>query len=112
MKTLFAAMVLTFSALVVGGLGAGDKKDKAGKEVTLTGKICCAKCELGVAKACATVIVVTKDKKDVVYYFDPAGHKKYHGPICTTPMDGTVTGTVATAGKKNTVTVKTVEFKK
>ena len=108
MKTVFAVLLLTFSALLVGGLGAGDKA----KEVKLEGKITCAKCDLGETKACATVIVVTKDKKDVVYYFDKAGDKKHHGAICTSPMDGSVTGVISTEGKKNTITVKSVEFKK
>lgn len=108
MKILFAVLALTAAALLSGGVVAGDKA----KEVKLTGKICCAKCELGEGTACATVIVVTKDKKDTVYHFDAASHKKYHGDICTACKAGSVTGTVATADKKNTVTVKSLEYAK
>ena len=86
----------------------GDK----GKEVTLKGKITCAKCDLGTATKCETVIVVKKDGKDVTFYFDKAGHKKNHGPICQTPMEGSVTGVVSKEGDKNMITVKEVKFKK
>jgi hypothetical protein len=86
----------------------GDK----GKEVTLKGKITCAKCDLGVTKGCATVIVTKKDGKDVVFYFDKAGHKANHKEICTSPMDGSVTGVVSKEGDKNIITVKEVKFKK
>lgn len=78
------------------------------KEQELKGKITCAKCDLGTADKCATVIKVG----DKVYYFDKDGDKKYHGKICTTPMDGTVTGTVKKDGDKMVVTVTKLEFKK
>jgi Family of unknown function (DUF6370) len=86
-----------------------DKKDK---EVTLKGEICCAKCELKVAKNCATVIKVKEDGKDVVYYFDDAGHKKNHKEICTEVKEGTVTGKVSEKDGKKIITVSKVEFKK
>ena len=82
------------------------------KEVKLTGKITCAKCDLGVADSCATVIVVKEKDKDVTYYFDAASHKKNHGPICKAAKDGTVTGTVKKDGDKMVVTVKELEYKK
>lgn len=110
MRTLASSLVLGIVLILIGnGAGAGEKKDK--KEVKLTGKICCTKCELGIAKKCETVIVVTKGKKDVLYYFDAAGHKTHHAAICTAAKQGTVTGTVGKDGKKMTITVKTLEFK-
>lgn len=109
MRVLGSALVFCVALLVGAGSTAGEKKDK--KEVKLTGKICCTKCELGVAKKCETVIVVTKGKKDVLYYFDPAGHKTHHSAICTAAKQGTVTGTVGKDGKKMTITVKALEFK-
>jgi hypothetical protein len=92
-------------------LASVDAQEK-GKEVTLEGKITCAKCDLGTATKCETVIVVKKDGKDVTFYFDKAGHKKNHGPICQTPMEGSVTGVVSKEGDKNMITVKEVKFKK
>jgi hypothetical protein len=89
-----------------------EAQGEKGKEVTLKGKITCAKCDLGVTKSCATVIVVKKDNKDVVYYFDKAGHKKNHSTICQAGMDGSVTGVVSKEGDKEIITVKEVKFKK
>ena len=86
---------------------AGGEK----KEVTLKGKITCGKCDLGVDTACATVIVVKKDNKDVTYYFDAAGHKKHHAAVCTEAKEGSVTGTTKKDGKKDIVVVKELKFK-
>lgn len=86
--------------------------DEKAKEVELKGTICCAKCELNVEKACATVIKVKgKDGKDVVYYFDADSHKKNHSKICQEAKEGVVVGTVKKDDKKMIVTASKVEFK-
>ncbi len=120
MKTLGSLLLgLGLTVLCLSGAEAGGEK---GKEVKLTGKITCAKCDYDTVKAadpdakkpkgCQTVIIAKNKKgKEVVIYFDKAGHKKYHGKICTTPMDGTVTGTVAKKDGKRIITVDTVSFK-
>ena len=90
------------------GVQAGEKKEE--KEVTLKGTITCPKCDLKTEKACWTVLVVKKDKKDVVYYFDKEANKKHHGTICTEAMKGEVTGVVSKEGKKNILTVKSLKF--
>jgi len=110
-------MTLLGLALVFTLLANVEAQGEKGKEVKLTGKITCAKCDLGLTKGCATVVVVKKDGKEVVYYFDKKGHKKYHKmdvdgkDICTTPLDGTVTGVTSKDGDKMIVTVKSVKFK-
>ena len=98
------AFVLTLTL----GLQADSKNGE--KKVTLKGSITCAKCDLKLADKCATVIKVEKDGKDTVYYFDTASNKKYHAKICTTPMDGTVSGTVTEKDGKKTVKVTKLEF--
>ncbi len=96
-------------ALVLGIAAAEDKKEGGTK--TLKGTITCAKCDLGIESDCATVIKVKEGDKDVIYYFDKAGDKKYHGKICKSPMEGTVTGTVSKDGDKMIVKVTKVEYK-
>jgi hypothetical protein len=109
MRQLIASVAfLAVAALLLTGVQAGDK----GKEVTLKGKITCAKCDLGVETKCATVIVVKEDKKDVTYYFDAKSGKENHKTICTAAKNGSVTGTVSKEGDKHIVTVKKVEFDK
>src|SRR5262249_19175321 len=108
MRTLMALFLVVAVAIAFStGAGAGEKK-----EVTITGKITCAKCELGKEKSCMTVIVEKKDGKDIVYYFDKASHKKFHNAICTEGKEGSVTGTVGKEGDKNTVMVKKLDYKK
>lgn len=113
MRTLIAAFALVcVGLLVASGTNSAGEKDK--KEVVLKGKITCAKCDLGTATECATVIVVKdkESKKDITYYFDAKGHGKFHDDICTAAKNGTVTGTVKDADKKKVVTVKKVEYDK
>ena len=100
-------------ALGVAALGfvantSAEDKDKKAEAKKLEGTITCAKCDLGQEKTCMTVIKVDK----AVYYFDKESSKKYHKDICTTPKEGTVTGTVSKDGDKNIVTVKSLEYKK
>jgi len=109
MRKLFVVAALLCSAmLLTAGITAQDKKTD--KEVTLKGKITCNKCDLGKSKACETVIVVKEGKKEVVYFFDTAAHKKNHGKVCTDAKQGTVVGTVKDADSKKTVTVTKVTF--
>ncbi len=97
--------------LVLGLAGVAGAEEKKEGSKTLKGTITCAKCDLAVADSCATVIKVKEGDKDVVYYFDPAGHKKYHGNICKEAKEGTVTGTVSKDGDKMIVKVTKVEYK-
>jgi hypothetical protein len=87
----------------------------AEKEVTLKGKVTCAKCECKIADKCATVLVVPaakKGDKPTVYWFDADAHKKFHGAICKKGKEGTVTGTVSKDGDKNIITVSKVDYAK
>jgi len=103
LASLFACCLAFGLTLTV---SAEDKKEEP-KEVKLVGTITCAKCDLKLEKKCATVIKVEKK----VYYFDAAANKKYHADTCQEAKDGTVTGTVAEADKKLTVTVSKLEYK-
>ena len=106
MKAVVTSVLgLALIIAVVAGLQAADDK-----EVTLKGTITCAKCDLKLSKKCETVIQVKDGDKTVTYYFDPAGHAKYHKPICQEAKKGTVTGTVEEKDGKKVITVKDVKF--
>ncbi|MEI7683723.1 MAG: DUF6370 family protein [Planctomycetota bacterium] len=100
--------VLSLSFALFTGAEAGG--EKIPKETTLKGTITCGKCDLGVTKTCATVIVTKEGGKDVVTYFDAAGHKKFHKDTCNEPKAGTVTGVVTTAKDKRTIAVSSVKY--
>jgi hypothetical protein len=99
----FFAVALAVGALVATAQARPDEK-------TLKGTITCAKCDLGKETKCATVIKVKDGDTDVVYYFDAAGDKKYHGKICQTPTEGSVVGKVSEKNGKHWVTVTKVEW--
>src|SRR5438876_563922 len=109
MRALLVGFALVCVALALSS-GKNLAQDKEKKEVVLKGTITCAKCDLGVEKACTTVIVVKEDKKDITYYFDKAAHKKHHGETCTEPKKGSVEGTVKDVDKKKVVTVKKLTY--
>jgi hypothetical protein len=102
----------TLMFVVVGALVAGSALEAGDKDKTLKGSITCAKCDLKVEgqKKCYTVIVVKKGDKELVYWFDEAGSKKYHKDICTSAKPGSVTGTTSKKGDKLMVKVKSVEY--
>jgi hypothetical protein len=81
------------------------------KEVTLKGTILCGKCALKETPKCHTAIKVKEGDKDVVYYFDEVGSKKYHKEICTEMKEGEVTGVKGEMDGKKTIKVSKVEFK-
>jgi uncharacterized protein DUF6370 len=105
MRAAFSlALGLAVALVVVAKVAADDK------EVTLKGTITCAKCDLKKEKKCATVIKVTEDGKDVVYYLDETSGKKNHQKVCTEAKKGSVTGTVSEKDGKKVITASKVEF--
>ena len=107
MKRLSIALGLAIAMLAVVAVRAEE-----GKEETLKGTITCAKCDLGKADDCATVIVVKKDDKETIYYFAKDSDKKYHKDICKKAKKGEVKGTVTKDGDKMVVTVKDLKYDK
>jgi hypothetical protein len=101
-KTLFVL------SLALGLVAVALAQDK---EVTLKGKVTCAKCDLKKTDKCATVIVVKEGDKEVVYYFDDKSHKDNHKTICTDPKDGSVVGKVTEKDGKKIITATKVEIK-
>ncbi len=106
-KPLFATLA---SALLVSAALAAD----APKEVTLTGTLECAKCELHQTDTCQNVLKVTTGDKSTLYFLTQNDlSKDKHSEICTAPKDNvTVTGTVETKDGKNEMTATKIDFPK
>jgi len=110
MTTLFR----TVAAVACAGLlaVAASAQAASAKEVTLTGKLACAMCILktpGVT-TCTNVVVVKEGGKDVVYALaDNAVTKPLTMAACEKTMPVKVTGTLAEAGGKKTITATKVE---
>jgi hypothetical protein len=109
---------MKLAGIVLAGLAAAGlftaTARAADKEVTLKGKVMCAKCELKEGKKCQTVIKVKEDGKDVVYYFLDKGAKEdYHEEVCGGGQkEATVVGMVTEKDGKKWVTPKKVEYAK
>ena len=106
MRPALALLLALGLALTLWTGAQGQEK----KEVTIKGQIICAKCGLAKETKCMTTVVEKKDGKDVIYYFDTAGHKKHHATICQEAKDGTVTGIVTEKDGKKTIEVKEVKI--
>jgi hypothetical protein len=105
MRNLVLAISIIFVLMLVSPIVSQEK------QVTLTGKITCAHCDLKLGKECATVIVVNENDKDVIYYLDAKSHRANHKTICDGAKEGSVTGTVTERDGKRIITVSKVEFK-
>lgn len=75
----------------------------AGDDVTLTGKVMCAKCQLkkADAKACQDVLVVADAQGNQEYYITKNAVAEKFGHVCKSTKPAKVTGTVSEQdGKK------------
>jgi hypothetical protein len=100
---MLLGLALVFTLVLVA------RADDKGKEKTIKGTITCAKCDLKLAKSCHTVI----KSGSTVYWFDKDSpdYKKNHQKICTSPIEGSVTGTVSEKGGKKYIKTEKVDFK-
>jgi hypothetical protein len=101
------------AAVVVGlVVGAGVTGAAAGDEVTLQGKVVCAKCTMNRAdaKECQNVLVVAgADDKDVEYYIAKNEVSTKFGEVCTDTTKATVTGTVSEKQGRKWITASKME---
>jgi hypothetical protein len=111
-------MKVVGSLVILGGLAvaAWGAQTTPQKEVSLKGKVMCARCELKMKefKQCQTVIEVQEGGKAVLYFFKDKGHEEsYHEEVCGGGRkDATVTGTVEEKDGKKWITPKKVEYAK
>lgn len=106
-SAFFLSLVLTLS---IAGFGLAES---GGKEITLSGKACCAKCCLKKADACQTVLSVEKDGKKTLYWIaDNDVAKSFHTNVCTTVKPATVTAVCKKVGDKLELTASKIELAK
>jgi hypothetical protein len=102
--------VASLLALALSGLALADS---GGKEITITGKGCCAKCCLKTADACQGAVTVEKDGAKKTYYLvDNEVAKNFHDNICKGVKDVVVTGKCEKVGDKLQVTASKIELAK
>jgi uncharacterized protein DUF6370 len=102
------AVVVAFAVGLVAVLAAAD-------EVTLEGKIACAKCTLkkADAKECQNVLLVKDaDGKTAEYYITVNKTAEQFGEVCTNMTEAKVTGTVSEKNGRKWITASKLEASK
>ncbi len=99
-----------FAALALGLVFLASASAQEKGEVTLKGKITCAKCELKKTDDCLTVIVTKKDGKDVITVFSVKSHDEHHDGICGSPKNGSIVGVMKKEKGKDVIDVKSLTF--
>ena len=118
MRKMFFMAALAVAALILVPMalaGEGHDHGAQGKEVTVTGKILCAKCTLkkADAKECQDVLVVKDGDKTAEYYVEKNEVAKTFGHVCGGEKPAVVTGKVTEKdGKKWISATKMEEPKK
>lgn len=108
-------LLRTAAAVACAGLlslASSTPASDAATKVTVTGKLACAMCILKTpgVKTCTNVVVVKEGGKDVVYGLaDNAVTKPLTMAACEKSLPVKVTGTVAEAAGKKTITASTIE---
>jgi len=101
------------SSLLLVSLTSFSFAASGGKEITLTGKGCCAKCCLKIADECQNVLSVEKDGKKTTYFIAQNDlSKAFHENICKKPADIVVTAECAKVGDKLQLTPSKIELSK
>ncbi|MBI3877955.1 MAG: hypothetical protein HY300_18670 [Verrucomicrobia bacterium] len=111
MKKTFASL-LTVAALAC-GVATSALAESKGKEITINGKGCCAKCCLKETDSCQNAVTVEKDGKKTTYYLVQNDvSKAFHDNICKGIKPVTVTGTCKKVDGKLEVTASKIELAK
>ena len=103
MKLMAPALALSIAFAFVSATMAAD--------VTLEGKVVCARCTLKKADAheCQNVLVVDEDGKDVEYYMARNEVAETFGEVCTSTIKATVTGAVSEKDGRKWITPSRIE---
>ena len=110
------SLIRTAAAVACAGLlavaSSAQAAADAGKPVTISGNLACAMCILKQkdVKTCTNVVVVKEKGQDVIYALtDNAVTKPLTMAACEKTLAVKVTGTVAEAGGKKTITASKIE---
>ena len=103
-------LVLSLTTLLTLGLTSSVFAESAGKEITVEGKGCCAKCCLKKTTECQDAITVEKDGKKTTYLLpDNDVAKAFHKEICKGIKPVKATGTCKKVGDNLELTVSKIE---
>ena len=103
-KTLTLLAGLAAAGLTLSAVASEDKS------FTVTGEACCAKCALHKSDKCETVVKVTADGKETLYYLEGKPAKAFHKKICEGDTEKvTVTGSLQEKDGKQVIEATKIE---
>jgi hypothetical protein len=103
-KTLTLLAGLAVAGLTLSAVAAEEKA------ITITGDACCAKCALHKSDKCETVVKVTTDGKETLYYLEGKKAKTFHKKICEgDTAKVTVTGSLEEKDGKQVIEATKIE---
>jgi hypothetical protein len=104
---------IAFASWIAATLLVASVAFAADKEVTLVGAGQCAKCSLGLTKACQTAVVLKQDGKEQVYLLAQNDvSEKFHDEVCSDTKQIKVTGVVKEVDGKKVITASIIELVK
>ncbi len=113
MKTIITTLMsAAFAAFVAipAATAAEEATEVMAKPVTMEGTATCAKCDLGTADKCQSVLQVKKDGATETYMLAGKAGGDWHKNICKAPHEVKATGVVSEADGKKTLTVTDIEM--
>ena len=105
-KNILTVSMTAFA--LTSGLSAAE--DKAVAPMTLEGTATCAKCDLGTADKCTTVLQVKDGEKTETYLLTGKAGGDWHKNICTEAKPVKATGSVMEKEGKKTFEVTEIEI--
>lgn len=105
MKNLIKLLSIAALAAGIVNVRAADE----GKDVKLTGKGMCAKCELKAADKCQNVVQVKDGDKTINYFLTGDVSQAFHKKLCTSTAKVNVEGKLTKDGDKMLVAVTKIE---
>ena len=110
MKTIITSIMSVAIAAFVLSANASAAEKEAAKAVTLQGTATCAKCDLGTAKECVSVLQVKEGEKTETYLLAGKADKEWHKNVCNGPKKVKMTGTVTEKDGKKTLDVTKIDM--
>lgn len=110
MKTIVTSIMSAALAAFVLSAPASAAEEPMGKTVTLEGSATCAKCDLGTAKECTSVLQVKEGDKTVTYQLTGKCDKEWHKNICKGAKKVKMTGSVTEKDGQKTLDVTSIEM--
>lgn len=105
MKTMITSLMSAALAVFVLSTNTSAAEEAAAKPVTLEGTATCAKCDLGTAKTCTSVLQVKTGDKTETYLLAGKAGGDWHKTICKGEKPVKMTGTVTEKAGEKTLDV-------